>query len=194
MPVVLSQREVRLLLGALPQPARLCAALMYGGGLRVAECLSLRVKDMDLDRREILVRGGKGGKDRRTPLAESTVREVKQWLVAPTGKTGISKARTRLGASPLEALYRDVVAPVATEGTPMPIGSARFVREKAFDARAVLGLAIGGIPAVLIAALIVKSMPITYVRWMVVIVVIYTAVTMLRSAMTERSVSTKAAL
>ena len=44
-------------LGALPQPARLCAALMYGGGLRVAECLSLRVKEMDLDRREIVVRG-----------------------------------------------------------------------------------------------------------------------------------------
>ena len=74
----------------------------------------------------------------------------------------------------------------------MPIGSARFLREKAFDARAVLGLAIGGIPGVLIAALIVKEMPITYVRWMVVVVVVYTALLMLRSAMTERSVTTKA--
>lgn len=74
----------------------------------------------------------------------------------------------------------------------MPIGSARFIREKAFDARAVLGLAIGGIPAVLIAALIVKSMPLTYVRWMVVIVVVYAALMMLRSAMTERSSPDKA--
>lgn len=76
----------------------------------------------------------------------------------------------------------------------MPIGSARFIREKAYDARAVLGLAIGGIPAVLIAALIVKSMPLTYVRWMVAIVVVYTALTMLRAAMTERPVPAKGAV
>ena len=73
----------------------------------------------------------------------------------------------------------------------MPIGSARFIREKAFDVRAVLGLAIGGIPAVLIAAYIVKSIPLTYVRWLVVIVVVYTALTMLRAAMTERAVPAK---
>lgn len=69
----------------------------------------------------------------------------------------------------------------------MPIGSARFLREKAFDARAVLGLAIGGVPAVLIAALIVKSLPLTYVRWMVLVVVLYTAATLLRSAVTARA-------
>ena len=66
----------------------------------------------------------------------------------------------------------------------MPIGSARFIREKAYDARAVLGLAIGGIPAVLIAALIVKSLSLAAVTWMVVVVVLYTATTLLRSAMT----------
>src|SRR3954465_9179510 len=47
---------------------RLCASLMYGSGLRLAECTSLRVKDVDFDRGEILVRGGKGDKDRRVPL------------------------------------------------------------------------------------------------------------------------------
>jgi integron integrase len=71
VPVVLSQGEVRALLGRLRDPVRLCAMLMYGSGLRVSECVSLRVKDVDLDRREIVVRGGKGNKDRRTPLAES---------------------------------------------------------------------------------------------------------------------------
>jgi uncharacterized membrane protein YfcA len=75
----------------------------------------------------------------------------------------------------------------------MPIGSARFIRERAFDARAVLGLAIGGVPAVLIAALIVKSLPTVPLRWMVVVVVVYAAVMMLRSAMTERSVPVKGA-
>lgn len=71
----------------------------------------------------------------------------------------------------------------------MPIGSARFIREKAFDARAVLGLAIGGVPAVLIAALIVKSLPLDYVRWLVLVVVLYTAATLLRSAVTTRRAS-----
>ena len=80
VPVVLSQREVRALLAELPRPVDLCAALMYGGGLRVGECVTLRVKDVDLDRREIVVRGGKGGKDRRTPLAESAVRPLRAWM------------------------------------------------------------------------------------------------------------------
>lgn len=70
MPVVLSDAEVRGLLRVLEDPARLCAELMYGSGLRVSECMELRVKDVDLARREITVRDGKGGKDRRTPLAE----------------------------------------------------------------------------------------------------------------------------
>ncbi len=68
----------------------------------------------------------------------------------------------------------------------MPVGSARFVREGSFHLRSALGLALGGIPAVLIAAFIVKSLPLYYVRWLVVIVVVYTAIMMLRSAMAEK--------
>ena len=80
VPVVLSQREVRALLAELPSPLRLCASLMYGGGLRVSECLALRVKDVDLDRHEITVRDGKGAKDRRTPLAERSAPALRRWL------------------------------------------------------------------------------------------------------------------
>ncbi|MGZ5165781.1 MAG: integron integrase [Burkholderiales bacterium] len=80
VPVVLSQREVRELLAALPWPATLCAALMYGSGLRISECMSLRVKDVDFDRREIVVGDGKGSKDRRTPLAESALPALRGWL------------------------------------------------------------------------------------------------------------------
>ena len=65
----------------------------------------------------------------------------------------------------------------------MPIASARFIRERSIDARAVLGLLLGGIPAVLIAAFIVKSLPLTAVVWLVVAIVVYAAVTMLRSAL-----------
>jgi len=67
----------------------------------------------------------------------------------------------------------------------MPISSAEFVRKKKFDLRAAIGLAVGGIPAVIIAAKIVKRMDLYYVRWLVVIVVVYTAISMLRSAMVE---------
>ncbi len=68
----------------------------------------------------------------------------------------------------------------------MPVGSARFVREGSFHLRSALGLALGGIPAVLIAAFLVKSLPLYYVRWLVVVVVVYTAVMMLRSALAEK--------
>lgn len=68
----------------------------------------------------------------------------------------------------------------------MPVAGARFVRKSSYNLKAALGLAIGGVPAVLIAAYIVKSLPLDYVRWLVVIVVVYTAIAMLRSAMTEK--------
>ncbi|MDB4887067.1 MAG: hypothetical protein JWN79_2505 [Gemmatimonadetes bacterium] len=69
----------------------------------------------------------------------------------------------------------------------MPVASARFIRERAFDARAVVGMLIGGLPAVLIAAFIVKSLPLSAVRWLVVVVVTYTAVTLLAAARRERT-------
>jgi uncharacterized membrane protein YfcA len=65
----------------------------------------------------------------------------------------------------------------------MPVASARFAKSMRFDLKAALGLIIGGAPAVLIAALIVKSMNLTTVMWLVVVVVLYTSITMLRSAM-----------
>jgi uncharacterized membrane protein YfcA len=61
----------------------------------------------------------------------------------------------------------------------MPVASARFVRAGAFDLRAALGLLLGGVPAVLVAAYLVKSLPLGAVRWLVVVVVVYTAVTLL---------------
>lgn len=65
----------------------------------------------------------------------------------------------------------------------MPIGAIRFARAGKVDWRASLGLSLGGLPAVLIAAYIVGSLPLTAVRWLVIVVVIYTAATMLRSAL-----------
>ena len=64
----------------------------------------------------------------------------------------------------------------------MPAGSVRFLRQGRFHPRAALGLTLGGLPAVLAAAFIVKSLPLTWVKWLVVAVVVYTATAMLRSA------------
>jgi uncharacterized membrane protein YfcA len=69
----------------------------------------------------------------------------------------------------------------------MPVASLRFIRFDAFSMRAALGLTLGGIPGVLIAAFLVKSLPLVWVRWLVVVVVIYAATAMLRSAVIERS-------
>jgi uncharacterized membrane protein YfcA len=68
----------------------------------------------------------------------------------------------------------------------MPVGSLRFIREQSYSLRNALGLAIGGIPGVLVAAYIVKTLPLYWVRWLVIVVVLYTAVTLLWSATSER--------
>jgi uncharacterized membrane protein YfcA len=70
----------------------------------------------------------------------------------------------------------------------MPVASMRFLRAEAYEPRAAVGLALGGIPAVLIAAFIVKSLPLSAIRWLVVVVVLYAAGLLLYSAATERDV------
>jgi uncharacterized membrane protein YfcA len=65
----------------------------------------------------------------------------------------------------------------------MPVGSWQFIRNRRYQQRASIGLTLGGIPAVLIAAFIVKSLPLLYVRWLVVFVVIYTSTMMLRAGL-----------
>ena len=78
VPVVLTPAEVRAMLGRLRDPARLAVELMYGSGLRLHEVVTLRIKDIDLERLVLVVRGGKGDKDRRAPLAESAVVNVRR--------------------------------------------------------------------------------------------------------------------
>jgi len=76
----------------------------------------------------------------------------------------------------------------------MPIGSLRFVKSGAYNLKAALGLAIGGIPAVLLAAYVVKSLPARVVAWLVVFVVLYASITMLRAAAKEKVQIAKGAL
>ncbi len=82
LPSVLTQHESRHLLDCMEGLHGLMARLMYGTGMRISECLALRVKDVDLARREIVVRQGKGGRDRITMLPASLVDPLRRQLGA----------------------------------------------------------------------------------------------------------------
>ncbi len=80
LPVVLTEREVRDVLLQLQGTTWLIASLLYGTGMRLLEGLRLRVKDVDFERREIIVREGKGAKDRVTVLPENLILPLKEQL------------------------------------------------------------------------------------------------------------------
>jgi integron integrase len=80
MPTVLTRGEVGRLLAAMRGTKLLMASLLYGAGLRLNECLALRVKDVDFEYRQIVVRDGKGAKDRVTMLPLSMVAPLQQHL------------------------------------------------------------------------------------------------------------------
>ena len=80
LPVVLTQREARELLLQMNGTMWLVAALLYGTGMRLLECLRLRIKDVEFERREILIREGKGNKDRVTVLPENLMQPLQQQI------------------------------------------------------------------------------------------------------------------
>ena len=80
LPIVMSRDEVRSVIALMKGDKRLAARLMYGSGLRLSECLSMRVQDIDYDRCEILVRNGKGAKDRVTMLPTSLKTPLREHL------------------------------------------------------------------------------------------------------------------
>ncbi len=80
LPVVLTREEVRLILANMTGIHQLMAKLLYGTGMRLMECVRLRVKDIDFARREILIRDGKGEKDRVTMLPESLIAPLQEHL------------------------------------------------------------------------------------------------------------------
>jgi uncharacterized membrane protein YfcA len=73
----------------------------------------------------------------------------------------------------------------------MPVATAKFLKAGAFDAKAAIGLAIGGVPAALIAGLVVKSLPLDVLKVVVIIVIVYAAIMLLRTAFAERGLPVK---
>ena len=80
VPVVLTKSEVRRLISELAGTERLVALTLYGSGLRLLECLRLRVRDIDFDYRQITIRSAKGNKDRRSVLPQSVIGDLRQQL------------------------------------------------------------------------------------------------------------------
>jgi integron integrase len=80
LPTVLSKEETQRLIGCLSGTHQLMAKLLYGSGLRLMDCLRLRVKDLDPERRAIIVRDGKGGQDRVTVLPDSLIPLLQEHL------------------------------------------------------------------------------------------------------------------
>ena len=106
LPVVLGHAEVERLLTALDGTHALMAQLLYGTGMRLMECVRLRVKDVDFERGEILVRDGKGGKDRVTMLPASLVPPLRAHLARVRQLWERDREAQRPGVYMPEALVR----------------------------------------------------------------------------------------
>lgn len=91
-PFVFSPDEARVIINQLAPPYRLAVQLMYGCGLRISECLRLRVKDIDFSLQQIIVRSGKGGKDRRTMLPKILTADLQAQILIVEHLLAIDKA------------------------------------------------------------------------------------------------------
>jgi len=106
LPVVLSKSEVITVLGLLPTEYQLMAGLLYGSGLRLMECIRLRIKDIDFDHGTIIVRNGKGNKDRIVPLPQKYKQQLKLHLAARQLEFDADKERGLHSVHMPEALAR----------------------------------------------------------------------------------------
>lgn len=123
VPVVLSREEVHAALSFMEGTPRLVGMLLYGTGMRLTECLSVRVKDLDFHRREVIVRDGKGAKDRVTMMPDLLRGPLREHLRAVRSRHDQDLARG-LGRVPMpEALarkYPNATASGAGSGSSRP--------------------------------------------------------------------------
>jgi len=81
LPVVLTKKEISKIFKLLVYPYRLMVEIIYGGGLRLSECLKLRIKDVDFQNHILTIRSGKGNKDRQTILSQTTAVKLKEHII-----------------------------------------------------------------------------------------------------------------
>lgn len=105
-PTVLTRTEVDMVLAHMSGTYGLIARLLYGTGMRLMECMKLRVKDVDFERREITVRDGKGGKDRMTMLPLALVPPLREHIATARQLYDDDRARKRNGVMLPDALEK----------------------------------------------------------------------------------------
>jgi integron integrase len=128
-PVVLTRDEVHRVLARLDGVQWLVASLLYGSGLRIQECLQLRVKDVSLDRGELLVRDGKGQKDRMTVLPSALVPHLRVHLDRVRRLYEADRAAGRPGVSLPYALRRKYPQAATAWGWQYVFPSRTFCRD-----------------------------------------------------------------
>lgn len=112
IPIVISTHEVQAILKQLSQRDRIIFSLLYGSGLRITECLRLRIKDIEFDHSSIIVHDGKGGKDRKTilsPLLHNSLKELIQdatQLQAQDNQRGIGPSLPHMLGKKFPNAYR----------------------------------------------------------------------------------------
>ena len=130
LPVVLSRAEVQKVLQAMTQePYALMARLLYGTGMRLIECCRLRVKDIDFDRSQILVRAGKGDKDRSVPLPESCLVGLHEQIDRARRQLEMDREAGVHGAALPKALDRKYPDAALSLGWQFVFGSSRLCRD-----------------------------------------------------------------
>ena len=130
LPVVLSRSEVQRVLHAMDSsPYTLMAQLLYGTGMRLLECCRLRVKDVDFERSQILIRDGKGGQDRAVPLPEMCVAGLQEQIVRARTQLESDREQGLHGVSLPKALDRKYADAALSLGWQFVFGSPRLCRD-----------------------------------------------------------------
>jgi integron integrase len=129
LPVVLTHDEVRRIFASLRGRSRLIVGLLYGSGLRLGEALDLRVKDLELERRELTVRHGKGGKDRITVIPGELVPPLITHLAALQAWFGRERAADSPGVSVPDALKKKYPGASTSLGWQWVFPSNSFCRD-----------------------------------------------------------------
>ena len=129
LPVVLSRAQVASFFACIAGPARLVALLQYGAGLRLMEALRLRVMDIDQERRLILVRHGKGGKDRVVPLPAAVIGPLREHLEVRRQQHALDRERGQGAVHLPTALARRAPAMADAWVWQYVFASGRFSRD-----------------------------------------------------------------
>ena len=128
LPVVLTREEVRAVLADIHGVPRLMAFLLYGAGLRLLECARLRVKDIDIARNQIVVRAGKGNKDRLTMLPAAIKADLMRHLESVRRQHQIGP--TNFGGPPRDRISRMSIEEIEAEALKLdPEARARLAEK-----------------------------------------------------------------